>query len=84
MTNEELRLLILRILAAVGRIGATAKNLRAQIALEDKTADAQRVDASVQYLIDRDYVRGKKSKISGEVRLRIAPDGADLLEELDE
>lgn len=83
MTKEDLRILILRILSAVGRVGATAKSLRAQIAVEDETVSARDVDESAQYLIDRDFVRAKKSKLSGEIRLRIAPDGADLLEELD-
>ena len=81
MSNEELRLLILRILRAVGSIGDTAEGLKAQISAEDKEMTAARIAESCQYLIDRDLVREKRSQVSGLVRLRIAPDGLDLLEE---
>lgn len=83
MTNEELRILILRVLRAVGRIGARAESVCAQISVEEKDIGKSRIGDSIQYLLDRGYLREKKSKLSGEVRLRIAPDGADLLEELD-
>lgn len=81
MNNEELRILILRILRAVGRIGDTADGLRAQISAEDKTVTAAKIAESVQYLLDRRLITERKSKVSGLVRLRIAADGLDLLEE---
>lgn len=81
MSNEDLRILILRILRAVGRIGDTADGLRAQICGEDASMTAARIAESVQYLLDRGLIKEKRSKVSGLVRLRIAPDGLDLLEE---
>lgn len=81
MKNEELRILILRILRAVGSIGSTAEGLKAQISAEDGTMTSAHIAESCQYLIDRDLVREKRSRVSGLVRLRISPDGLDLLEE---
>lgn len=81
MSNEDLRILILRILRAVGRIGDTADGLKAQIRGEDASVSAESISESVQYLLDRKLALEKRSKVSGLVRLRISPDGLDLLEE---
>lgn len=81
MATDELRLLILRIVRVNGTAGTTAACIRAQIRTEDKKTSEKRIDESIAYLVDRGFLRERKSKVSSTMRLRIAPDGIDFLEE---
>lgn len=80
METEELRILILRIVRAVGAVGTTAQAICAQIAVEERDIKQDAVRESIQYLTDRGFLAVRQSKVSGAVRLRIAPDGLDFLE----
>ena len=75
MNTDELRVLILRITRVNGKAGTTAACIRAQIRTEDKSVSEKRIDESIGFL------RESKSKVSAMMRLRIAPDGIDFLDE---
>ncbi|MBP3303025.1 MAG: hypothetical protein J6L64_07850 [Opitutales bacterium] len=81
MNTDELRVLILRITRINGKAGTTAACIRAQIRTEDKSVSEKRIDESIAYLVDRGFLRESKSKVSAMMRLRIAPDGIDFLDE---
>ncbi|MBE6400729.1 MAG: hypothetical protein E7037_01660 [Verrucomicrobia bacterium] len=81
MSTDELRILILRIVRVNGAAGTTEACIRAQIRTEDKRISEKRIDESVAYLLDRGFLLARKSKVSATMRLRVAPDGIDFLEE---
>lgn len=81
MTSDELRTLILRIVRVNGKAGTTACCVRAQIRVEDRKISGKRIDESITYLVGRGFLNEHKSKVSSTMRLSIAPDGIDYLEE---